>query len=180
MLATWSSTGVIAYLLQDMNDEDLDIWVLPPGGEPMPFFQSNSIEAYATFSPDGRWLAYASDQAGRFDVYVRPYPGPDPATVVSSAGGQSPLWSPDGRRLYYLESATQDPERLKMMAVDIVTDGDFDAGRPIPLIDPWPYQEIRPTRGYDVFPDGSFVAALRSDGGLGTDLNSARLRYAVG
>ena len=55
---------------------DTDIWVLPPDGSPAPFFTSEANESHATFSPDGRWLAYVSDQSGRFEVYVRPYPGP--------------------------------------------------------------------------------------------------------
>ena len=63
-----------------------------------PFFTSEANESHATFSPDGRWLAYVSDQSGRFEVYVRPYPGPEPATLISGDGGQSPAWSVESSR----------------------------------------------------------------------------------
>jgi Tol biopolymer transport system component len=54
---------------------------------------------WATFSPDGHWIAYARNQTGALEVYVRPYPGPNPATKVSVNGGDSPAWSPDGRHI---------------------------------------------------------------------------------
>ena len=84
MIASWSSEDVIAYL------QGGDIWVLPPDGEPAPFFTSDETERWATFSPDGRWLAYVSGQTGESEVYVRPYPGPVPATRISSGGGRGP------------------------------------------------------------------------------------------
>jgi len=147
-MMSWSSEGVIAYL------QGGDIWVLPPNGEPEPFFTSAAGENHASFSPDGRWIAYRSDQSGRGEVYVRPYPGPGPARLISDDGGISPAWSPDGNRLYLLPSP-QDESVL--MAVDVRVDGDLSSSRATTVVDPWPYYRTDPSRAYDVLPDGSFV-----------------------
>ena len=152
-IASWSSQDVIAWL------EAGDIWVLAPGGAPAPFFPSEDRERGATFSPDGQWLAYASNRSGRDEVYVRPYPGPEPATLISGDGGVNAAWSPDGRRIYYIQPPG--PPSV-LMAVDVTPGDEFQAGRPAPLIDPWNSSTYASAREYDVFPDGSFVT-----GGLG-------------
>ena len=72
-MSSWSSQGVIAFL------EAGDIWVLPTDGTPAPFFTSEGFESYATFSPDGEWLAYN----GPGGIYVRPYPAAEPATLIA-------------------------------------------------------------------------------------------------
>jgi len=152
-LFSWSVQGAIAY----RNDGDL--WIRPPDGEPERFFTSDAQEAWATFSPDGRWLAYAADQSGRFEVYVRPYPGPGNAVRVSLDGGDSPTWSPDGRRIQFLARGSDGTE--VMMRANVVTEPGFRADPPTPLIDPWPYAGSIPGLSYDVLPDGSFIAIRR-------------------
>ncbi len=112
-----------------------DIWALPLQGDrkPFPFLQTSSPELDGHFSPDGRWVAYTSGETGQFEVYVRPFsPNPSAADVsgsgvkwqVSSAGGQEPRWSADGKELYYL---TLD---WKVMEVDVTTSPTFQAGTP--------------------------------------------------
>jgi len=142
-MSSWSPDGTIAFL------EGGDIWLLPPGGKPAPFFTSPSFERDATFSPDGKWLAYVSNQSSRAEVYVRPVPGPDPAVQVSAEGGSNPAWSPDGLHLYYLSQ-----ERL--MQVDVVASSPFQVGRPRVLFDRWTLGRT-PVRGYDVAADGAFL-----------------------
>jgi len=66
-----------------------------------PFLKTKSMELEGTFSPDGRWVAYASDESGRFEVYVRAYPGPGIKRQISSGGGQPPLWNPRGGELLF-------------------------------------------------------------------------------
>jgi len=151
-VSSWSSEGVIAWL------EAGDIWVLPPDGSPAPFFTSEENETYATFSPDGQWLAYVSDRSERREVYVRPYPGPEPATQISNLG-RAPVWSPDGRKIYYRRPGV-------LMAVDVTPGDEFQVGPPVPFIDPWTFIGSARVRGYDVFPDGSFVAYTRENDGL--------------
>ena len=77
----------------------MDIWVLPleEGQEPRPVLVTPFDENSAVFSPDGHWLAYDSDESGRTEVYVRPYPGPGARVQVSTDGGRNPVWARDGR-----------------------------------------------------------------------------------
>ena len=153
---SWSSTGVIAYV-----EDQRDIWMLPPGGEPVPFLTTDAIETHPSFSPDGQWVAYMSNATGRQEVYVRPYPGPGAALQISGNGGTEPAWSPDGRRLYYKSPGAQGAQLLKFVDITIDTDrvpSPMQAGREAVLIEPWPYVGTTPTRSFDVAPDGSFIA----------------------
>jgi serine/threonine-protein kinase len=87
-----------------------DIWTLPLeasdsdnpiAGTPEPFLRTAANELFPAFSPDGRWMAYASDESGDFEVYVRPFPGPGGKWHISTAGGMMPVWSRAGRELAY-------------------------------------------------------------------------------
>jgi serine/threonine-protein kinase len=79
-----------------------DLWVVPlDGAEPRLLFGAPGFQYAAEFSPDGRWLAYLSDESGRFEVYVRRFPGPGGRWQVSANGGFEPHWSKDGRAIYY-------------------------------------------------------------------------------
>jgi serine/threonine-protein kinase len=73
------------------------------GGSPEPWLATQFLERAPTFSPNGRWVAYSSDESGRDEVYVRPFPGPGGRGQVSTAGGTDPAWSPDGTDLFYEE-----------------------------------------------------------------------------
>jgi Tol biopolymer transport system component len=100
---SWSADGKL-FAFQELHPTNgLDIWVLPmdADGRPHPFLRTAHHEAHPTFSPDGRWLAYVSDESGRWEVYLRPYPGPGPVVQVSTEEGYEPLWSPGGREIYY-------------------------------------------------------------------------------
>ena len=83
-----------------------DIWLLPleDGSQPAPFVQSEFNEHGASFSPGGSWIAYHSDDSGRPEVYMQPFPGPGAKQQVSSEGGTWPLWSADGTKLFYRNS----------------------------------------------------------------------------
>jgi len=77
----------------------------PKAGKPEVFLRTQFVEREPAFSPDGRWIAYASTESGRFEVYVRPFPGGAPSGSgqwqISTGGGRSPLWSRDGPELFY-------------------------------------------------------------------------------
>jgi Tol biopolymer transport system component len=115
-----------------------------------------SRERAAMFSPNGRWMAYASDESGRFEVYVTPFPGPGPRTPVSTDGGVEPLWSRDGRELYYREND-------RLMAADFRGAADT-IGRPRVLFE-GRFEKTAgmggDTANYDVAPDGRFVMVRR-------------------
>src|SRR6185369_14789568 len=101
---------------------------LPGGGKPVPLLHSTSNQLFAVFSPDGKWVAYSSDESGKWDVYVAPFSlggAPTGKRMVSDAGGMHPEWSRDGKQLYYLAADK------RIMEVDVDTaHGRFTAGVP--------------------------------------------------
>jgi len=150
--ASWSPDGRVLAFVQESKSAGWDIWLLPREGEPQPFIGSPFAEVWPTFSPDGRWLAYGSNQSGRFEIYVTPYPGPGPRIQVSTDGGTGPAWAPNGRELFY--HGPQEIEgKNSMWAADIRTEPRFLAGSPRELFT-GDYQRTYPFRGYDVAPDG--------------------------
>jgi Tol biopolymer transport system component len=105
----WSRDGrfLLFYSIDPQSNRDL--WVAPLGGDRKPwvFLKTNFDERWAQFSPDGRWVAYMSNESGRDEIYVRPFVegGSGPTTgqwQVSTAGGIHPAWRRDGKELYYL------------------------------------------------------------------------------
>jgi Tol biopolymer transport system component len=119
----WSRDG--RYLLYTQNDPKTraDLWILSdplgkPGGTPFPFLRTEFNESQGQFSPDSRWIAYASDESGRgqFEVYVRPFPSGVGKWKVSSNGGREPRWRRDGKELFYLQP---DGVKYHLMVVPI-------------------------------------------------------------
>jgi eukaryotic-like serine/threonine-protein kinase len=141
--------------LSDTSSEKTgwDIFVLPLSGERTlrPFLQTKFSEGDAQFSPDGRWVAYGSNESGRLEVHVRPFPGPGGKWQISTEGGWHPRWSRSGRELFYRQAD-------KMMAVDVETSPTFRAGRPRTLL-----EGRFVARGYDVAPDGSRFLMIKED-----------------
>ena len=112
---SWSADGrFLAFGEQDPKT-GFDILILPVGGDrkPYPFVRSSFREWFGEFSPDGRWIAYESNESGRSEVYLRPFPGPGGKWQVSTEGGARPEWSRDGRELFYFES-----DRIMRVTVD--------------------------------------------------------------
>ncbi|HEV2349761.1 MAG TPA: protein kinase [Terriglobia bacterium] len=120
-----------------------DIQILPLEGnrKPQPFHQTQFHEDNPMFSPDGHWIAYVSNETGRNEVYLRPYPGPGEKLQVSTQGGEMPVWSRDGRELFYRSGN-------KMMAVAVSTGPALKLGEPHVLF------EGDFSNWYDVAPDG--------------------------
>ena len=85
------------------SDQNRDIWTMSLEGdrERRPFLETPFNERSPAFSPDGRWIAYASNESGRDEIYVQPYPGPGGRTVISRGGGREPVWSRNGKELFY-------------------------------------------------------------------------------
>jgi len=165
------------FLTFDQKDAqtDDDAWILPlsGGGEARPISRLPKVdEGSAKFSPDGRWVAYASNESGKDEIYVQPFPGLGPKTQISNAGGTDPMWRRMGGELYYREGA-------KMMAVSVVTSGPkLQASAPKKLFEGAYYQGTGAScemggasaANYDVTPDGQRFLMVRdnSGGGFGT------------
>jgi hypothetical protein len=133
-----------------------DLWVLPLFGDqkPLPFLQTPFNESPGQFSPDGRWIAYSSDESGRYEVYVTPFPGPGGKWQVSTASGDWPRWRRDGKEIFYVAPADN-----KLMAAAVNGRGSaFEVGAVRPLFDTRVAgpPSVRPGQGrmYDISPDG--------------------------
>jgi serine/threonine-protein kinase len=156
---TWSQTDVVALLGGD--GQRSQIWTLPMSGnaEASLFLESPFRLSYPAFSPDGRWLAYTSNESGADEVYVQAYPRSGARTRISTDGGLGPMWSGDGRELFYTRPAAPNSGRQQMVAVDVDTADGFRAGRPRALFES-DFAQTGPFRNYDVTPDGRrFIVA---------------------
>ena len=139
----------------DTPDSNRDILRLPLDGErkPVPILTNGDDDKHPRVSPDGRLLAYTSNESGREEVYLRALAGTSPRIRVSSGGGGEPLWAPDGRRIYYRAGAAlmvatiAASPTLAVVARDTLFEGRFTT-------DPW-------HPNYDIAPDGKHFAMLQ-------------------
>jgi Tol biopolymer transport system component len=142
----WSPDGQTLVFVEQAPS--FAIWLLPlKDRKPQPFGQSRSDETAPRFSPDGHWIAYRSNESGRNEVYIRPYPGPGGKWQISTEGGTEPVWNPKGGELFYRNGS-------KMMAVDVVTQPTLSAGKPRMLFEGAYVLSPRSSANYDVSPDG--------------------------
>jgi serine/threonine-protein kinase len=115
----------VAFNQMDTGSTGNDIWILPMAGDrnPQPFAKSRFSEGSARFSPDGKWVAYCTDEPGQNEVFVQLWPGPGPRIQVSSKGGSDPIWSRDGRELFYRHGD-------QMMVVAVTTQPALQVSKP--------------------------------------------------
>ncbi len=147
--STWSPDGV----LLTAGASGIGAVDTAGGGEPARVVDAEGREGWPDFSPDGTWFAYASDHTGTYQIYARPYPAAEPEYPVTTTGGTRPVWSHDGRRLYYRTGLN---DRSLMMVVDF-TDADSPRwSAPRELFDR-PYLGTSWVRSYDVARDGRFL-----------------------
>jgi len=131
-----------------------DLWTVSASGpaDPVPLLQTPFNESHARVSPDGRWLAYMSNDSGRQNVFVTTFPTPGAIVPVSTEGGSMPVWSRDSRELYYRDFKGQ----LMSVAIDATTP--LSARRPQPL---FTLNAVSAAMGigtvYDVAADGRFL-----------------------
>ncbi len=145
------------YLIYDSHHATRrqDLWIVRTAGDrtPIPFLATSADETFGQFSPDGRWVAYSSDESGKREVYVQGFaPERQPAVgagkwAVSTAGGDKPRWSADGRELFYLGPDGQ------LMAVPVKLSPTFEPGLPTALF----ATSATTFFPYDVTPDGRFL-----------------------
>jgi Tol biopolymer transport system component len=152
---SFSVDGQLLAFQENNPQTGRDIWVLRlTDRKRQPFLRTPFQETAPKFSLDGRWLAYSSDESGRSEVYVQPYPGPGGKWQTSTEGGQEPVWNSNGRELFYRSGS-------KIMAVEVDTKSGFSAGTPRMLFEGayLPTPVVLPN--YDVSPDGQRFLMLK-------------------
>ncbi len=166
VLSDWSQDGRFILYFSPDPKTGTDLWVLPIDTRtPRLFLATTANELWGQFSPDGRWIAYQSNETGRFEIYVRPFPGPGGPIPISTAGGIYTRWSRDGNELYYVA-----PDAT-MMAVRVRrTPTTLSADAPVAL-----FKTRRVGGGvnvilyghqYDVAPDGRFLINVEPESNL--------------
>jgi eukaryotic-like serine/threonine-protein kinase len=143
----WSRDGKFV-----LYERGQDLWFVSlPELRPSPFLKATFTLKTARFSPDGKWVAYSSNETGRSEIYVTSFPDAHGKWQVSNAGGEQPRWRGDGKELFYLSADS------KIMAVQVTTGANFDARAPTALFQAYPRESVAATSEqffYDVSPDG--------------------------
>ncbi len=163
----WTPDGTALLVMVTTLETSQDIGLVsiePPGSASWePVIQTDAAEYSPALSPDGRWLAYASDETGRDEIYVQRFPELGQRLPISIGGGFGPAWSADGHELFYLFAPDGPP--LAMMRVAIESDGTtLTAGQPERLFDRTFYDTAAwGHRRYDLSSDGRFLAIMETD-----------------
>jgi serine/threonine-protein kinase len=153
---SWSPDGQTLAFYGSRPGGQSDIWLQPLGGNAQAIISTQFIERLPIFSPDGRWLAYVSNESGQKEVYVQPYPVLDKRWLISNDGGNEPTWAGNGQELFYRNG-------YKMMAVAIQTDPEFRAGTPRVLFEAEYDLHEFDDQNYDVTPDGQRFVMIQSE-----------------
>jgi Tol biopolymer transport system component len=143
----WSPDG--RYVVFTNLTDNQDIWVAPirGNGQPSPFLATPFAEGAGRISPNGRWLAYHSDESGQLEVYVQTFPQPGDKRLISSGGGRDPIWGPDGRELFVWNNQGQ------LIAHELATSDDVTVVRRDVLFQ-FPDYLLAEHPNYDIHPDG--------------------------
>jgi serine/threonine-protein kinase len=168
---TYSPDGAWIVSVRSTPDTSNDIWIQPTDGSgpARPFLSTPVDEDAPSVSPDGRWIAYVANAAGGNDVYVERFPDGGGRHKVSSQGGRSPGWSPDGSRLYFRKFGPTASASDSMAVADVRIDGDrFETGPPRTMFRMYGVPTANGWREWDILPDGSrfvLIAATEDEGG---------------
>jgi serine/threonine protein kinase len=160
---SWSPDGRFILYWSAQNNGDLMVLPLAPDQKttdrkPFAFLSTPFNEQEGVFSPDGKWVAYQSNESGRDEIYVRPFPGPGGQWQVSTGGGMSPRWRADGKELYYLA-----PDDKLMAAPVVAQGGTFAPGTPEALFQTRAASNAAARQPYDVARDGRFLIATQAE-----------------
>jgi serine/threonine-protein kinase len=153
---SWSPDGRTLVFSTKAKDTAEDLWTLSLEGDrsAKPWLQTASNEWAGRLSPDGRWMAYNSDESGQPEVYVQPFPGRGSKWLVSQGGGGfNAIWSRDGRRLYFRRGD-------QILETDVDTSAGFTLGTPRVLFSG---RYLATGRDFDVSPDGTRLVMMRND-----------------
>jgi eukaryotic-like serine/threonine-protein kinase len=157
-----SPDGETLAFVRQTADTSGDVYLLNLRGDPKPraLLNTSAYEGGAQFSPDGHWMAYVSDDSGKSQVYVRPFPGPDRRLQVSIQGGTQPIWNRNGKELFYRNGN-------KMMAVDVSTRPDLLLSQPRQLFEQRYAFFTITIPNYDISLDGQRFVMVKDESGSG-------------
>jgi serine/threonine-protein kinase len=154
---SWTpDSRTLAFVTVDPQTKQ-DIWTLnvDEKGKAHPFLQTDFREGAPAFSPDGRWLAYVSDESGQNELYVRPFPGPGQKWTISTEGASEPVWARGSGQLFYRNGDA-------VMIVDVKMTPEFSASRPRQLFRHSYERSNAYWPNYDVTPDGRRLLMLKT------------------
>jgi serine/threonine-protein kinase len=156
---SWTPDGrTLVFYQTSVTGNARDIWTFQPGNDPAPLLETKFNERAPRLSPDGKWLAYVSDSSGRDEVYLRPLAVQSGQTTISNDGGAEPLWSRDGRELYYRVGS-------RLMAVPVTLASTVSVGE-ARIVFEGPFMNADPGGqfpNYDVAPDGKRFLMIAGD-----------------
>jgi Tol biopolymer transport system component len=156
----WADDGKTLIITAVDPNMNFDVAMLPyeANGTPNLLVNTRFNEFHPAISPSGRWLAYSSDESGRAEIYIRPYPGPGGGIPVTTSGGREPVWNPSEKELYY-----RDDTGDQLFKVSVLTEPTVQVGSPELLFEgrflgtsPW-------GRVYDISPKGDFFVLIEKE-----------------
>ena len=147
----WSPDGTTLAFGDQHPDTNWDLLLLSADGTPRPFLRTEFVERLAAFSPDGRFLAYQSDESGRLEIYVLAFPNADTKWQVSTGGGHNAVWGADGSELFYRNGD-------QILAVPADLSGELVLGQPVLL-----FERSTDIADYDVSPDSQHFVMVDAD-----------------
>jgi Tol biopolymer transport system component len=159
-----SSDGKLLLFVRLSPDTSGDIYEASLDGDAdvRPFLQTPAYDGSAKLSPDGRWLAYSSNDSGRMEVYLRPFPAPNQRWQVSTHGGTQPVWNPNGREIFY-----RDGDKMMAVKVNVSADAAPALSEPELLFErPYSYGAGITIPNYDVSADGQRFLMVKEDAGV--------------
>ena len=157
---SWADDGKTLIITKGDPNIGFDIEKLPEGAyTPQPLINTSYNEFHPTISPSGRWIAYSSDESGRAEIYIKPYPGPGGAIPVTTEGGREPVWDPSEKELYY-----RDDSGDKLFKVSIMTEPKVQVGSPqLVLEGSYMWSSHLWGRNYDISPKGDFFILIEEE-----------------
>ena len=166
-LGSWSRDGKFLAYYEVHPETARDIWVYPAekGRDPIRFLATPANERSPQFSPDAHWLAYVSNESGRDEVYLMPFPGGGRRWTISTDGGAEAVWSHDGRSLFYRQGN-------RMLEVELDFGPPLSAARPHVIFEGSYKREVAGNPAWDLSQDGRrFLMMKRSDAWAPTRLH---------
>jgi Tol biopolymer transport system component len=151
---SWSPDGKTLAFVEENPEGGYDIHLLNVRNRSVtPYLNSRFVKWYPDISPDGRWMAYASNESGRFEIYVQPFPAGGGKYQISDKGGVQPLWARNGKQLFY-RSGAAGTQLNQVWSVDVQTESGFSASKPKLVFEQPGYGNGSPIRCWDISPDG--------------------------